>query len=505
LAASSRQAEGSFLRKAGPLVMARMAGAAITFAIPLVLARAMALEEYGTYKQLFLIAQTLYYILPFGVAQSLYFFIPRTDRARPWVMQTLAVLLLTGLCGGAVVLGLGQHAAALLGNGALLQYALPLAIYVACVVGAMPLEVTLTCQGRTRAAAVIYLGSDAVRAAAMIVPVFLGYGLWGAMNAMAAFAALRLVLTWAVSAGTTQGPLLQRGLVWRQVAYAAPFGAAMLLSIPQQYAHQYAVGATVPPELFALYAVGCFQLPLVDLLYSPTSEVLMVRVGELERQNRLREAVHAFREAASKLAYAFLPLSAFLFVAAPEFIGALFGDRFLGAVPIFRVSVLAIVLSCFPVDGLLRARNQTRYLFLSYLAKALVTVPLVWVGVRHFGMMGGILSWAAAELVGKVTLMLRIPRALDDPDGPLWVRVGRALPFRELGRASAAAVGAGVAVAALRELAPVGFAGLPDGFLWRALPLAVGGGLFAAGYLALLRAAGVRPLAVLASLRRRPA
>ncbi len=482
-----------------------MAGAAITFCIPLVLARAMALEEYGTYKQLFLIAQTLYYVLPFGVAQSLYFFIPRTDQTRPWVMQTLGMLLIAGIAGGGVIFGAGHHGAALLGNPELVRYLVPLAIYVACVVGAMPLEVTLTCQGRTKAAAVIYLGSDALRAAAMILPVFLGYGLSGAMNAMAGFAAIRLVTTWAVSATTTRGPLFQRGLTWRQFAYAAPFGAAMLLSIPQQYAHQYAVGATVPPELFAIYAVGCFQLPLVDLLYSPTSEVLMVRVGELERQNRLREAVHAFKEASAKLAYAFLPMSAFLFVAAPEFISALFGERFLGAVPIFRVCVLSIAVSCFPVDGLLRARNETRYLFFSYFVKAAVTVPLVWVGVKHFGMMGGIVSWAVAELVGKATLLARVPKALGDTEGPYLMRVWRVLPFRELGRASAAALGAGLLVASLRELLPLSVSALPDDFIWRAVPLAVGGVLFAGGYLALLTAVGVRPLALLSALRRRPA
>ncbi len=502
---ATQKEEGSFLRKAGPLVLARMAGAGITFAIPLVLARAMALEEYGTYKQLFLIAQTLYYILPFGVAQSLYFFLPRAEQTRPWVLQTLGALLLLGFAGGAAILGFGHHGAALMDNPALLRFLVPLAIYVACVVGAMPLEIMLTCQGRTKAAAVIYLGSDALRAAAMMAPVFLGFGLEGAMNAMAGFAVIRLLAVWWMGLTSTQGPALQRGIFLRQLLYAAPFGAAMLLSIPQQYAHQYAVGAVFPPELFAIYAVGCFQLPLVDLLYSPTSEVLMVRVGELERQGRLQEAVFAFREAASKLAYAFLPMSAFLFVAAPEFIGAMFGDRFLPAVPYFRVSVLAIVLACFPVDGLLRARNETRYLFYSYLVKALVTVPLVYVGVTRFGMMGGIVSWALAEAIGKLTLMLRLPKALGITGGNLLVRFAGVLPVRELGRPLMAAVGAGVVVAGLRELVPVVGAAVPPGFVWRMLPLAVGGALFVAGYLAFLRAAGVRPLAVLASLRRRPA
>jgi O-antigen/teichoic acid export membrane protein len=495
---------GSFLRKAGPLVFARLIGAAITFVIPLVLARAMELEDYGTYKQLFLIAHTLFHVLPFGVAQSLYFFVPRAEQPRPWVAQTLVFLLVAGTCGGALFLGLAPHLARMLSNPELLHYQWPLAIYVMALVGAMPLEVTLTGQGRTRAAAFLYLGSDALRAAAMIVPVLLGYGLSGAMVATALFAVVKLVATWVAMLVATHGPLLRRGLMWRHLAYAAPFGAAMLLHVPQQVAHQYAVGAVVPPELFAIYAVGCFQLPLVDLLYTPTTEVLMVRVGELEREGRASESIHAFREASAKLAYVFLPMAAFLFLAAPEFIAALFGRRFLDAVPIFRVSVLAVALSILPMDGLLRARDETRYLFLSYLVKALVTVPAVFLGVKFLGMMGGILSWALAELVGKGTLLARVPRALEYTEGRLYARVARVLPWKDLGKASLAALGAGLAVTLVRGFTPPALESLPEGFLWRILPLALGSIIFAAGYITLLHVAGARPFSALAAFRRHP-
>jgi O-antigen/teichoic acid export membrane protein len=497
--------DGSFLRKAGPLVVARFIGAVTTLVIPLVLARAMDLEDYGIYKQLFLIAYTLYHVLPFGVVQSLYFFIPRTEQPRPWVAQTLVFTLVAGTCGGALLLGVAPFLAHALSSPELLRYQWPLGLYVMAVVGAMPLEVILTGQGKTRAAAGLYLVSDVLRAAAMIVPVLLGYGLYGAMIATALFSLVRLFATWAAMLIATRGPLFQRGLAWRQLVYAAPFGAAILLSVPQQTAHQYAVGSVVPPELFAIYAVGCFQLPLVDLLYTPTSEVLMVRVGELERMGRLKESIHAFREASARLAYAFLPMAAFLWVAAPEFIAALFGRRFLDAVPIFRVSVVAVALSILPMDGLLRARDETRYLFFSYLVKALVTLPAVYLGVRFFGMMGGISSWAVAEFVGKGTLLLRVPRALQDFDGPLLARVARVLPWKALGKASLAAAGAGLVVVLVRALAPsAGDASLPEGFAWRALPLVLAAGVFGAGYVALLRVAGVRPFSVLAAFRRNP-
>ena len=55
----------------------------------------------------------------------------------------------------------------------------------------------------------------------------------------------------------------------------------MAVSVPQHSLHQWVVSAHFDPALFAIYTVGCFQLPIVDLLYTPTTEVLMVHVGEL--------------------------------------------------------------------------------------------------------------------------------------------------------------------------------------------------------------------------------
>ncbi|MBZ4416380.1 spore coat polysaccharide flippase ExoM [Myxococcus sp. RHSTA-1-4] len=491
----------SFLGRAGPLVLARLFTAGLTLSIPLVLARVLHLDEYGTYYQLFLIATTLYYVLPFGVVQSLYYFLPRAEAKRPYLGQTLLFMSAAGLVGAAAVWGLLGYVAGWFSNPALAEYRLPLAAYTAFLLGSFPLEVSLTAQGRTRASAAVYLVSDAARAAVMVVPPLLGASLYGMMVAVAAFAALRYVATWAVSLRGLTGPLVSRALFREQLAYAAPFGAAMLLAIPQQNAHLYAVAGTVAPALYALYRVGCFQLPVVDLLYTPTSEVLMVRLGELEHEGREEEGVVAFREASGKLAYVFLPFAAFLFAAAPEFIAAMFGEKFLPAVPVFRVSVLGVVLSILPMDGTLRARGQTRAIFASYAVKAAVTVPLVWLGVRHLGLMGGIGAWAVAEVVGKAMLLARVPAALST--SRLRLGVVDVIPWRELGRASLAAGAAAVGVFLLRAAAEGAFGHLPEGFLWRVLPLASAGVLFVMAYVAALYATGVRPLRLLAALRPR--
>ncbi|MFN7133343.1 MAG: lipopolysaccharide biosynthesis protein, partial [Myxococcales bacterium] len=471
-AAESGSGQPSVLGRAGPLVLARFFTAVLTVCIPLVLARRMALAEYGTYKQLFLVAQTLYFVLSFGLPQSLYFFVPRASHPRTFFGQTMLAMTGAGLLTVALIVAGAGPLAGWFNNPELAGHRLPLALYVLGLIGSYPLEIGLTAQGRMRTAALTYLASDFTRCAAMILPVLAGFGLAGMMWAIAAHALVRFAATWWLLC-RGEGPLITRAHVGEQLRYAAPFAAAVLLSCAQSYGHQFAVSAAVSPELFAIYAVGCFQLPLVDLLYSPVSEVLMVRLGEDEREGRADRGAAAFREAVAMLAFAFFPLAAFLFAAAPEFIAALFGERFLEAVPLFRVGVVGIVLAVLPVDGALRGRNQTRQIFLAYLVKGLCTVPLVIVGVRQFGMLGGIGSWAIAECIGTLAMMARLPKALSSGGVvPGWSAL---LPWRELGKATLAAAAAGLGVVLLRDLHGRAAIVVPEGFAQRMLPLALAG------------------------------
>jgi len=489
----------SFLRRAGPLVLARFASAVVTTVVPLVLARAMAIEEYGTYKQLFLVAVTLTAILPFGVPQSLYYFLPRDPRGRPYVGHSLIYLLGAGLLGTVLVWAFAPSIAELFSTPGLYAHRIPLAVFTGAFVAAMPLELGLTSQGRTDLAALSYLGWDSARAAAMTLPILLGWGLHWTVWSVAFLMLARLVVTWVVLLRSTRGPLWNGKLLWTQLAYSLPFGAALAMSVPQHAFHQWVVSARFDPAVFAIYAVGCFQLPIVDLLYTPTSEVLMVHIGELDRKGRLHETVEAFRDAAGRLAYVFVPTAVFLVTAAPEFIEAVFGHRFIDAVPLFRVSSIAVLFACFPLDGLLRARGETTPIFHAYLVKLVLTIPLVLGMVQWMGLMGGILSWLIAEALGKVLLVRPVPRALGLRT---YLEMRPMVPWSSLTKASVAALAAAAGLLVWKRLVSMTWAQIPHSFLWRLLPIAAVAALFGILYLLALQLMGVSMWRVLRSLRR---
>src|SRR5712691_11903036 len=90
----ARAVSGPALR----LVGGRIVGFVASFAIPVVLARIFNRAEFGTYKQLFLIYATLYGLAQLGMAESLYYFVPRQPaEAGRRVCNALVTLALAGM------------------------------------------------------------------------------------------------------------------------------------------------------------------------------------------------------------------------------------------------------------------------------------------------------------------------------------------------------------------------------------------------------------------------
>lgn len=467
---------------ARPLVIARLITAIGGSVIPLVLARLLAIDEYGSYKQLLLIATTLHYVVAFGLPQSLYYFVPRAEQPRTFLAQTYGAMLLLGGLSAAGVLLFGDLIAAAFNNAALAEHRFGLALFLLGLLASFPLEIGLTALGRTRAAAITYLASDGIRTAMMIAPVLLGWGLGGVMGSLGIYGVARTLITWRVLIAGSVGALFSKSELITQLRYAAPFGVAVIANCAQWSFHQFAVSAALDPAAFALYAVACFQLPLVNMLYTPISEVLMVKLGSKQSREQPREAVASFHQATALLVYGLLPMAIFLLVAAPEFIATLFGEPFVAATPVFRIGLVGIAVTLIPVDAALRARGDTQHILRAYLAKALLNVPLVLVALELWGMAGAMIAFAVTELVGLSLLLWRTPRALGVER--FWL----ILPWQDLGRATMGVVGAAVAC----ELATLMLPTLSFS-PWMNHAVTLGGlaAVFGVTYVALLRAGGL--------------
>src|SRR5262245_27609300 len=136
----SQQRESIF-GPAALLMGGRTLGFAAAFAIPVVLARLFVPADFGTYKQLFLIAGTLYCVGQLGMSESLLYFLPLDPaRAARYALNSLLALVAGGFaCFFGLVIW-GGDIAGLLGNLDLAHHTTALGVYLLLMLTSAGLE-----------------------------------------------------------------------------------------------------------------------------------------------------------------------------------------------------------------------------------------------------------------------------------------------------------------------------------------------------------------------------
>src|SRR5258706_1258025 len=135
----------------------RIMGFATTLFIPVVLVRVFNQTEFGNYRQIFLIYGTLFGLAQFGMAESLYYFVPLApDQAGRYAANALLVLSAAGLVGLGLLVWQAPAIAHLLGDDALSSYVPYVGIYLCLTIMSAVLEIVMTSRKRFFATASAY-------------------------------------------------------------------------------------------------------------------------------------------------------------------------------------------------------------------------------------------------------------------------------------------------------------------------------------------------------------
>ncbi|MBI4526166.1 MAG: hypothetical protein HY695_20395 [Deltaproteobacteria bacterium] len=415
----------SIFKPALLLMSGRFLAFAGTFLVPLVLVRVFDQAEFGTYKQLLLIYSTLFGIAQFGMAESLFYFLPSfQEQAGKYVANALFILAGVGAA-SLGILGLArEQVSAWLGNMALAADLLTVGLYLLFMITSAVLEIVMISRKRYFWASASYGISDLVRAAFLVVPALLFGELKWVILGGAAFGFVRLCATaWYLIWEFDGGLEPDRGLMKRQLAYALPFQMAVVVEILQANLHQYAVSYHFDAATFAIYAVGCLQVPLVELVFTSTGNVMMVRMSEEIRSGRGEAVLAIWNDIARKLALIFVPLVALLLVTARELIVSLFTETYRASVPVFMIWSLSILGLVLQTDGTLRVYAETRYLFLLNLIRLLLVAVSVNFFLGLFHLPGAALAAISADFIYRGLGLIRLK-------GLMRAAISQLLPWR---------------------------------------------------------------------------
>jgi O-antigen/teichoic acid export membrane protein len=477
---SSRQ-EALLTRSALWIAAAKMLAFAFGVLLPVLLVRQLSVGEFGHYRQVFLVVNTAVAIMPLGFAMNAYYFFPRRPEEREKVV--LNILLFYALVSAAAALVIALRPGMLAGlfnTTDMLRYEPLVALAIFVLVSSSFFETVAIANGEIRLAGTF-----------IVVATFTRVGLM--LGAALVFGSVRALLWAAIIQGFIQAAMLAAYLAtrfpgcwgwpdWRllraQLGYVLPLGFSAVLWWSQMDLHNYFVSNRLGPEVFAIYSVGCLQLPLWGVLLESVGSVMIPAVSSLQSRNDRRQIVVLTAAMMRKLALVGFPALFFLLVSGRDFIVILFTERYLDAWPVFAIALALLPLSLISTayDPVFRAYPEhLAFLMKTRLALLAPFLAGLWLATGRFGGVGAISAVVAVNLLERAIVAAKVARILE--------MSRRDLPlFRDLGRVALAA-----AIAAVLAAGVHGVTGPTHAFV----SIAACGTVFAAIYALALHVLGV--------------
>ncbi len=387
------------------LLFAKVVGFGLSFLLPLLIVRYLTQEKVGIYRQVFQVIVNAVAILPLGFSMSAFYFLSRETERRGKAI--LNILIFNFIVGGLACLTLfvyPQIIGNLFHSEEITRLAPLIGVVIWLWIFSTFLETVAIANQEARMATVFIILAQftktALMAGAVIVFTTVEAFIYAAM-----FQAIfqTVVLLFYLN---SRFPRFWQKFDWKffreQAIYALPFGLAGLLWILQTDIHNYFVGYHFSAAEYAIYAYGCFQIPLIAMLAESVNSVLIARLSELQASDDKPEIIRLIARAMQKLALVYFPTYIFLAIEGATFVTTLFTKNYAASIPIFEINILLLPLSIFITDAIFRAyENLGRVLLVLRLFILAALVATLYFGIQYLDLRGMITIVVAAFFVDK--------------------------------------------------------------------------------------------------------
>lgn len=449
-----------------------------------VLSRSLPATDYGTFRQCWTVYLLAVPVASAGLAQSLFYFVPRSGRNGDWhfVKRTLLITGLAGLAIGALlVLGSPLVAAGFQNSGGVWIFA----VFSLFLATSIPLQLSdgiFMSIGRAELAAIFNVLNRTTVLIGLALPAMLGLGLLGGLWVLGALQATVLLLLVLLARRThdcqaNKSPPT-RATLREQLSFAAPAILASVAGSLFLQMDKLVVGRLASPSDFALYSNGAFENPVISLVVAAGSAASAAELVRLRAAYDSEGFLELWSSMTARITLTLVPAGAFLFFFAREAVVALFSARYAESAGVFALYALLTPVRIVAFSMLFGSLNRNvTYLLGHVVACAAVGVAApalyLWVGLP-----GPAIALVAISYALAGAFLASGARALG-------VEVRRILPYRYMIRVgvigTACAWGARAAVTRL----------VPGGGL---LQLAIGAGAFGVSCLvALVLTGSLRP------------
>ena len=388
------------------LLFAKVVGFVFSLLLPLLIVRFLTQAEVGIYRQVFLVIINANIILQLGFGTSVYYFLSRStaERRGAVVFNTLLFNFAVGAIACLVLFVYPQLLGNIFQSEQMTRLAPEIGIVIWLWIFSTFLETVAIANREPKMATAFIILAQFTKTALMLLAVMIFATVESFVYAAMVQALIQSVILLIYLSSRFPKFWLEFDPKFfrEQLFYALPFGLAGLLWTLQTDIHNYFVGYRFSDAEFAIYAVGCFELPLIGMLADSVASVMIPRMSELESSGDKSEMKRLSVRVMEKLAFVYLPSYVFLMITAATFITTLFTKDYLASVPIFVLNLTLLPFYIWVTDPIVRAYKELgRFLLMARVFILAGLMAALYFGIGHFDLSGMIAIVIVTVVVDK--------------------------------------------------------------------------------------------------------
>ncbi|MDI6704430.1 MAG: oligosaccharide flippase family protein [bacterium] len=372
--------------------------------IGIILVRVFTKSDYGSYRQVWLVVGTFSMISLMGIPKSVFYFIPKLDdqKRKGFILQTIILLFLIGSILTLILYLFSSFIGSRFNNPSLVKLLKIFSLYPMFSIPIQYLRNLLISLDKHKMAAIFPLLKEVIFLIFVLVPAILGYPLVTVFISVLIFSFLTLIIVLLYTFTILFGKLRFDGIfstLRPQIGYSIPLGLSGILEKISRELDKFVISFFYLSDRFAIYSIGAIQIPLVTTLRSSIGSVLLPKLVELYDQEKTKGFIKLWHESIRKTAIIVLPIFAFLFVTAEQFITFLYTNDYLESTGPFRIYLFSIPYRVTNFGYILMAMGYSKFILIGSIIFILSNLLLNIFFIHLIGFLGPALATIIASYI----------------------------------------------------------------------------------------------------------
>jgi O-antigen/teichoic acid export membrane protein len=382
-----------------------------TFIVPVILTRYLSKEEYGIYGQfnsVFLFCGSFFSL---GMRSNLFYFYPNSNIAdrKILVFQTFMILFFLSIIASLFIV-ITPINSIVVGKNELLNYVgyIALALLFSMSAGIVePLYILRRDNTTSLFYPVVIITMRAIVVVAFVLYISSIESVLVAINIVLGILFLFSLYYMGKELKVKNfKELINVKILKKQINYSLPFGLSTSLNAIITKLDKILCISYISVTEYAIYTVSFLAIPGIQAIYDSLVQVYIVEMSKAYNDGDNDKVIHIYQDLITKSFSYTLPAILIVFVFANFVITTLFTEKYIDAVPLFRLYMIGSLSMVLGAGIVLRSIGKTKLTLRSYVLSSFFTIPLTFYLVINFGLWGAMSSTIFALIFPKIFLFM---------------------------------------------------------------------------------------------------